>query len=547
MRFTFLTTALLVACGGAPEPRQPVARLSPDPKVTAPAALPEDSADRTKLPTPASEIRWTPPPVATWKMPNGLEVWYLRQKQAPLVSFRLVLASGASSDPTGKAGLTGLMADMLDEGAAGKSALQLADAWQRLATDYGASANTDGVVFSMELLADKLEPSLALLADVLLRPEFPKEEFARRKELHLAHALAQEADISNSAFVVLRRALFGDGYGAFPSGGLRGTLEAISLIDVKRQYKAVAKPEGAVVIVVGDVERPTLEKALTDALGGWKGKPTATPARVSEKAPDRAIYLVDYPGQSQSVVALARRVEGSSASDLFPTKVYNWTLGGAFTSRFNMNLREDKGWTYGASSAFNRWQATGMHLLYSKVKADKTRASIDEAYAELKGLHGEKPQTAEEHGEAVGGMLKSFPGRFEAMSGVASQLAELRLDGRAANYFETWPDKVRGVTLDQAHAAAKSYGNGADFIVVVTGDRKLVEPTLQDLGLPIVLCDAQGKRLPPEKKPKDATPPKEKQAPKAAAPAKEAQPEKKPAAEQKPAPEKKPAKDVQQK
>ncbi len=474
MRHIIPLTVLLMACGGTP-------------------VLPPD---RSALPEPAGTVDWAPPTVTTWKMENGLEVWFLRQKQAPLVSLRLVTSRGASTDPAGKAGLTALAVDMLDEGAGGKSALELADAWQRLATDYGASASTDGVTFSLDMLADNLDPSLALLADVLMRSAFPADEFARRKQQRIAGALAREANPMQAMFVNIRRALFAEGYGGFPAGGLRTTLAGLTLDETKAQAAAVVKPGGAGVIVVGDVERDALEASLNTALGEWKGAPSATAGSLSEQEPQRAIYLVDFPGLSQSAIAVARRSPGTGAADAIAATVFNWALGGAFTSRLNMNLREDKGWTYGARASFNRWQAAGMYLMYAKVKADKTRVSLDEMFGELAAMQGPKPTTAEEREKAVGGLLQGFPAKFERMSSVAGRIATLRLDARPVDYYSTWTAKVDAVTLEIARATAKKYTVGDDFLVVIAGDRKTVEPTLEGLGLSVIVCDAQGNRIP---------------------------------------------------
>lgn len=469
-----LVSLFVVGCGGAPIP----------------------PPDRTGLPAAGPSVEWAPPTVTTWKMENGLEVWFLRQTQAPLVSLQLVTARGASTDPVGKAGLTALAVDMLDEGAGGKSALELADAWQRIATDYGASASTDGVTFSLDMLADNLDVSLGLLADVLLRPAFPAEEFARRKQQRVSGALAKEADPMQAMFVNIRRALFPTGYAAFPAGGLRATLEGLTLDDAKAQAAAVVKPEGAVVVVVGDLERATLEAALSKALGEWKGAPAGAVARVSDAAPERAIYLVDFPGSTQSAISVARRSPGTAADDAIAATVFNWTLGGAFTSRLNLNLREDKGWTYGARASFNRWQAAGMYLLYAKVKADKTRVSLDEMFKELAAMQGAKPTTAEEHAQALGGLLLGFPAEFERMSSVAGRIATLRLDARPVDYYSTWSAKVGAVTLENARAVGKTYTAADDFLVVIAGDRASVEPTLEGLGLKVIVCDAQGNRVP---------------------------------------------------
>ncbi len=494
-----LVSLALAACGGAHQTAGGVDQSRGDvhqgPGGAAASQLtPPAAVDRTGLPKPAAAPEWQPPAVSTWTMPNGITVWYLKQDQAPLLSLRLVLPRGAATDPRGKAGLTALTADMLDEGAAGKSALELNEAFQRLATDYGVSPATDGVIVALDLLADTLQPSLALLADVLLRPDFPAEEFERRKTQHLARALAAEADPGGTATVVLRRVLFGHGYGSRPAGGVRSTLSALTLADVKAQYAAVFQPKGATLVAVGAVEPHVLKGALDQALGGWEGAPSAEPRVVHKALPAPGIYIADFPGSTQSSVTVARIVPGVDATDdYFAAEVFNRSLGGAFTSRLNLNLREDKGYTYGARAGFNRWRQAGFYGLSASVKADTTKASIDEMLGELRRVTGEKPVTAQERDEAVGGMLLGFPGRFERMASVAGQLASLALDGRDPDWYRQWPERVKATSAEDAQAAANRYAQPVDrFVIIVAGDRAALEPSLKALGLPIVPYDAQG-------------------------------------------------------
>lgn len=478
-----------LGCGGAPAPQaEAPAEKAPE----APAATP---LDRSALPAPAGRTEWTPPTVTSWKMANGITVWHLQQTQAPLISLKLVLPTGAATDPEGKAGTTDLMVDLLDEGAGEYTALTLGEAFQRMATDYGAGVATDGITFSLSMLADKLSPSLALLNDVLRKPTLAAEEFERRKAQTVAGLITQEADPQYGASVVGRKVLFGDGYGGMPAGGVRKTVEAITLDDVKARYAAAIQPEGATIIAVGAVDKATLEKALNDTFGGWTGKPAGGKAEVTAAAMPRAIYWVDYPGSAQSVVAAARRSPGASAEDYFPAAIFNRILAGSFTSRLNLNLREDKGYTYGARGYFNRWAKAGFYVMSAKVKADTTRASIDEMIGELTGIRGEKPISQEERDQAVGGYLLGFPGRFENMGSVAGQFAALVLDGHGPEWYGEWPGKVGAVDLAAARAAAQQYTDPADFVLIVAGDYAELKDSMQGLGLDIKRFDAQGTPL----------------------------------------------------
>lgn len=480
----FIVVAALVAgCGAKPPP-----------------------VDRSRLPAPQAEPQWAPPPVETWTLPNGMTVWFVAQSQAPLVSVRVIFPRGGASDPVGKAGLTSLMADMLDEGAGGRTSLQLSEDLQRLAIDYGASTATDALLISMDLLADKLPESLQILKVVLRSPDFPAEEFERRKAQRIAQALADEANPGNAASLTLRRALFGQGYGGMSPNGTRDTLQGLTLEEVKAQFAAVIQPKGAIVVVVGATDRARLDAALQATFGDWQGEPTPFLQTLEAAGPPAQIRLVDFPGSTQSVVQVARRVPGALADEIFASEVYNWALGGAFTSRLNLNLREEKGYTYGARSGFNRWRQGGFFSLGASVKADTTRATIDEMLKEIKQIAAERPVTDQERNEAVNGMLLGFPGDFERMAQVAGELAGLAIDGRPADWLRQWPAKLGAVTTADANAQAKARADGA-FTIVVVGDKAALLPTLQGLGLPIVEHDGQGNPLPAA--PEKAAPPTE--------------------------------------
>jgi len=431
--------------------------------------------------------------VTTWSLPNGMKVWHLQQSQLPLIALRLVFPSGSSSDPPGKAGLTGLSADLLDEGAGTLSALELGDAMQRLATEYNAHASIDGVSLSMNLLSDKLQPSMALLADITQRPHLTGTELDRRRGLWVAQAISREANPNDARTIVTHRVLFGDGYAGWPGVGTKTTLKRITLADVKKQYQAVFQPEGAIFTVVGDVTRAALDEALRQSFGKWQGRPTAKPAKVAEsKWPANGLYRIDFPGSSQSSVALAQRAAGSHAGDYFPAMVFNWALGGAFGSRLNLNLREDKGYTYGARSHFRRWRGVGTYSLAAQVKGDTTKASLDEMFKELAGIGGNKPLTTKEQSDAIEGLLLGFPSRFERLDSMAGQLAWLAHQEHPADWFLKYPQRLRAVTLETADTSAKRHAQRDAFAVIVAGDLGKIGASLATLDRPVYDCSPGG-------------------------------------------------------
>ena len=464
---------------------------------TAALALAE-GPDRSGLPTPGKETTYVAPAVQTYTLENGVSVWHIQQDQAPLVSMQVILPRGASTDPADKAGTASMMVDMLDEGAGDRDALQISDAFAQLATDYNASASTDTVVFSLNMLAEELTPSLALLTEIITTPTFPQKDFDRIKAQRESRAIQTEADPSSTAFVVARRVMFQDGYGAIGAAGTRDTLARITLEDVKAAYASLIQPAGATIVAVGAVDKETLLTALNGSLGTWKAPAEAseaTPAAVNPEPAARGIHFVDFPGSSQSMVIVARRAPGNKADDYFPATVFNREFAGGFTGRINMNLREDKGYTYGARGGFIRSNQAGTYAIYSKVKSETTRASLDEILGELTMIHGDKPLTEAELSAAKGNLIKKFPARFERISSVAGQLGSVAAKDYPADWFSQWVGKVNAVDLAAATETGRKYTDPAGFHIIVAGDWARIGESLKGLEMPLFFYDAQGNRI----------------------------------------------------
>lgn len=496
IRRTSLLAALwLLACGGAP---QEPAKLPPPPPPL-PTAAPSaatglDAPDRAKLPAPAPTPSWALPPPEIFTLKNGAKVYFVKQGPTPLVSVLLVLPRGGATDPKGKAGLTALTADMLDEGAGGKDALALSEELQRLGTDYAANADVDNVMLAMNTIADSFEPSVKLLADIVQKPAFDAKEFQRRKEQRIADALAAESEPASARAIVLRRALYGDGYASELASGTRPSLGKVQLADVKAHYAALFVPEGAAFVVVGGIDKEPVRQALEASFGEWKGTAKAKSPPVASAKPEKAVYFVDFPGATQTAMTIARRAPAEGTPEYFPALVMSRVFGEAFTSRLNLNLREAKGYTYGAGSSFRRFKETGLFALSASVKRETTRASVDESFKELRDLCASRPISAKERDEAVGGLLLGFPGRFERGGDVAGQLAAIPLYGRPDDWLEKWSERVKAVSVEQANELAKGYCNPDDYVVVLAGDRKVVAPTLEGLERKVLYFDAQGNR-----------------------------------------------------
>ena len=410
--------------------------------------------------------------------------------------MELTFDGGSSADPQDRAGLTSLMASLLDEGAGDRNALEVSDALRLLATDYHAGVDSDHVTLSMDLLSEQLTPSLDLLADFLMRPRFEKTDFERMRKQRVAAAMASSANPRSARNIVLKRVLFGKGYAGLPSAGFPGTLSEITLDEVKNAYRAQIKPQGATLIVVGSVKRDLLEKELNRALGSWEGSATVQMRELAVKAQSAAIHWVDFPGSTQSALALVRVTDGlSDHPNQIDDDLFNLVFGGKFTSRLNLNLREDKGYTYGAYSGLYRLRRAGFHFLSAMVKGDTTLASTQEMLKEIKLIRSDKPVEETELAAVKGGELQGFPARFEKRSKILSELSGLRAEGREPGWLDRWYRHVKDAQQAAIQEAALRVARPEAYHIVVAGDRAAHLDSFKSLGLPISLYNAEGELL----------------------------------------------------
>ena len=461
-----------------------------------PATSGYGSPDRSAPPELKASAAWTPPQVEHFTTQQGINVWLVPQHQSPLISLKLMMSQGAAADPPERAGLTSLMAALLDEGAGERDALQVSDALKQLATDYGVSVTQDHISISMDLLAEQLSPSLELLADFLVRPRFTAQDFERVRTQRVAAAIAQSANPRSVRNIVLKRVLFGDGYAGLPSDGLPETLRNIQRSEIKSAYEAHIKPQGATLIVVGDIKRPRLEQALDRALSAWTGAPQTKPRSVQSSAQPVAIHWIDFPESTQSALALARVIDRASDRTIqVEEELFNLVFGGKFTSRLNLNLREDKGYTYGAYSGLYHLRETGFHYLGAMVKGDQTFASAQEMLKELSEISARRPVLQEELERVRGGEIKGYPAQFESRSKIASQLADLCRHDQGPAGLNEWLDLLTKTQLERVNHVAKRLALPQNYQIVIAGDLKAHLAKFKTLARPIIIYSPEGKVL----------------------------------------------------
>ena len=472
---------------GAPTPRPEELAVEPDVPIEIVPERPAvaDTIDRTQMPEVGPAPEFAPPPVTRRTLDDGLEVLVVERPELPILTMRLVVFGGASRTPADRAGVAGLTADLLTEGTTNRTAQVLAGELSRLGANLNASADMEALTLSLSTLTKHTDEALGLFADVVLRPAFAEADLVRRRELLLASLLRQRDDAAAVARIVYPKLLYGADhpYGR-PVDGVPETVQAITREDVVTYHSLLFRPNNAALIVVGDTTADAIVGQLeTAALGDWEAAdvpPFTFPD--PSTVPGGPLYLVDRPGSAQSFIGMAEVGVPRSTEDYFPIVVMNAILGGQFTSRINLNLREDKGYTYGARSSFDFRRGPGPFLASAAVQTAVTAPALVELHKELVGVAaGERPITEAELTDARSDLVLGFPGTFSTTRGVSSTLENLVLYDLPDDYYTTYQDRLQGVTLDQVNAAATAHLHPDRMLKIVVGDRSAVASSLEDL------------------------------------------------------------------
>jgi len=412
--------------------------------------------------------------------------------------MNLVLKTGAAADPQDRPGLASMTAAMLDEGTKTRSSLDISNQLAAIGSNLSTGADFDSTGVSMLTLARHLPEALDIFTDVIKNPAFPEEELTRQRQQRLTALLQRRDNADAIAGVVYASLLYGINhpYG-HPTVGNETSVKAITPDDIRRFYETYYRPNNAALIVVGDVKPATLIPQLERAFTGWK---SANVPAVNISAPPTRnaahIYMVDRPGAAQSVLNIGQVGVPRSSPDYFPLLVMNHMLGGQFTSRVNLNLRENKGYTYGARTAFDFRRGAGPFMASAGVQTAVTSESITEFLRELRGIRGEIPVTPQELEFSKQSLIRGFPRGFETPEQIAGRLSAVVLYGLPDSYFNNYMAQVRAVTLADIERVANKYLDPSRMAILVVGDRRVIEShlrSLPEIGQTITVLDTEGR------------------------------------------------------
>lgn len=479
---------LAAACGGAPPPAAPPPPTSAAPPRAAAAEAPKltpDAPFRQKAPGAAGEVRFAAPKIAETKLKNGLRVLVVERHDLPIVSARLVVTAGAGDAPDARPGALSFLGAMLEQGTKKRSALEISDDFDAIGANHSAWMDWDSGGVGVRVLADRLDAALELMADVALAPTFPEAEIERLRARRITAIQAEKSSPGAIAQNAVAAAVFGR---AHPYGhslsGEEADARRLGRAEIVRAYDRVFSPKGAALVVAGDVTTATLLPKLEATFGAWKRTDAAVrrpPKAPTKPATDKRVVFVDRPG-AQSQIQLVRVGVPHSIEDRDAFIVANAILGGTFSSRVNMNLREKHAYTYGARSSFAMRHGAGPFSVGAAVFADKTGPAIKEVLEELEGLRRDGP-TEDELAHAKESIRLAMPARFETVSDVTAAVSDLVTYDLPLDDYEKRPARVDAVTAADVKRVAAGYFAPGSMTVVVVGDRSIVLPQLAELGL----------------------------------------------------------------
>ncbi len=461
--------------------------IGPDTGIGSAASI----ADRSQLPAVADLTALDFPAIERTKLKNGVEVIFARRTTVPTVNVAVSFDAGYAADPHSALGTQSLMLSLMDEGTTDLNSIAFAEAKERLGAQIDATANADETVFSLFALKPNLGASLSLLADYIRNPAFDAKELERVRAQQLNRLQAELNNPNAIAGRLMAPMLYGTDhpYGIPPSGlGDAKAVTAASRDQLAAFHAAWIRPDNARVFVVGDTTLAEVKKQLDATLGQWKAPKTAKPVKnfdIAIPAPKPRIVLFDRPKSPQSVILAGKVLDAKGGDALEVLRSANDIFGGNFLSRFNTNLRETKGWSYGVRSRISGDKDRLAWAAVAPVQADRTGDSIKELQKDLKAFLGDKGVTKEELERTINGSVRELPGSFETSADVLAGLRNIVKFSRPDNYYETLPATYEAMTTAEIDAAARKALSTDDLVYVIVGDAAVVKPQLDGLGLTV--------------------------------------------------------------
>ncbi|MFZ2492453.1 MAG: pitrilysin family protein [Thermoanaerobaculia bacterium] len=452
--------------------------------------------DRSTPPVPGESRPYHFPRITRTTLPNGLRVLVAENHGAPLVSLRALVRSGADHDTRMTAGLASLTAEVLDEGAAARDAIQIAEDIGTLGGSLGSGTDWDASYVSVDVLSRNVEAASEIFADVTARASIPEDGVERVRVERLTEIIQQRDEPSAIAGKRFSNLLYGSGAYGNSITGNADSVSRLTAADFRAFYEAHYVPNNSSVVVSGDIDSAAAVRLVEATFGAWaRGQqpdaPTIAPVRFDRSR----IYVIDRPTAVQSEIRVGHLGVPRSCEDYFAVSVMNAILGGVFNSRINLNLREKHGYTYGARSTFAFRRQAGPFVIAAPVRNEVTRESIGEVLAELRRIRTGDIEERE-LSDTKNYLMGVFPATVQTASDIAGRLIDMELYGLPEDYFDHYRDNIAAIGPDDIVRAARKYIDPENVLVVVVGNAKQIREPLESFGYPVHELDIDGNALP---------------------------------------------------
>lgn len=435
--------------------------------------------DRSIIPIPTKELFFEIPEIKFLKLMNDIDISFVHKENLPIVYAEIIVFSGSRFDPADKKGLGYLTSLLIDEGAGEYDALQLSEEFEKLGSVLSVSADHDTIILSILSLTENFERSLELISKIVLSPRFEEKDFQREKKKVLDRILQLKDEPSFIASSAFERLVFGNSYYGFPEIGFAESMARISNDDVKDFFARTFTASNAKIVSVGNLNEEEIVSLFNKYFNEWISTSDNNQYFENPKRKKTSYYFIHKSDSAQSEIRVGHISKKRNTIDFIPTKIMNTILGGQFSSRINSNLREKRGFTYGANSSFHYYKEAGLFEISTAVNIENTGEAIIEILKELNGIR--EHISDDEINFAKSYLIKQFPSRFETLNQIAKNLESLLIHSLPTEELINYTNKVKSVTNEEVIASAINNVLHDQLVIVAVGDRKKVLNQLKQI------------------------------------------------------------------
>lgn len=450
--------------------------------------------NRNVAPKESEKIDFQIPEIKVLKTENNLEIYFVKKDKLPIVFSFASCFAGSKNDPLDKKGLAYLTSLLIDEGAGQFDSLQLSDEFEKLGSVFSTSVQHDSNDFSLLSLKENFERSFFLLSQILTKPHFEQKDFEREKKKLLDRILQLKDDASYVASSIFERIIFKNSFYELPEFGFANTVQNISNEDVVNFYQNNFAKNKIKLFVVGNIEESELLQIVESNLSDLKEKSDVDNKFIIPNLSKKTFFLIDKKDSPQSEIRIGHLAKKRNAEDYYPTRIMNTILGGQFSSRINLNLRENKGYTYGASSSFGYYKEAGIFEVNTAVNIENTANAIREIFYELDAIR--KNISDKEIDFAKSYLIKQFPSKFETYSQIEKNVESLVVHSLPLDELKTYQNKIEAVPNEEVITAARNNIFPDKLVIVIVGDKDKISQQLKnEFGVDAIELDNEGNNI----------------------------------------------------